>query len=62
MIMKGESREESRSKLAVLGKASLNLAELASKKETRIERKLPMTSDDGRFARDATLSVNPLII
>jgi hypothetical protein len=56
IIMKGESRE-SRSKLAVLGKASLNLAELASKMETRFERKLPMTLHDGRFAREATLSV-----
>ncbi|XP_059460248.1 uncharacterized protein LOC132189522 isoform X2 [Corylus avellana] len=55
--MKGESRE-SRGKLAVLGKASLNLAELASKKATRIERKLPMTLDNGRFATDATLSVS----
>jgi hypothetical protein len=33
--MKGESREESRSKLVFLGKASLNLAELASKKKLK---------------------------
>ncbi|XP_041019930.1 uncharacterized protein LOC121261569 isoform X1 [Juglans microcarpa x Juglans regia] len=47
---------ESRTKMAVLGKVSLNLAELmASKMETRIKRKLPMTLQDSRFAIEATL-------
>lgn len=44
--------------MGVLGKVSLNLAELASKMETRIKRKLPITLQDGGFTSEATLLVN----
>ncbi|KAG6706506.1 uncharacterized protein LOC122314827 isoform X1 [Carya illinoinensis] len=50
---------ESRTKMAVLGKVSLNLAELmTSKMETRIKRKLPITLQDSRSSIEATLLVS----
>ena len=48
------------SKLAILGKVSLNLAELASNLETQMERKLPITLRDGGLTREATLLVCPV--
>ncbi|XP_023922843.2 uncharacterized protein LOC112034262 [Quercus suber] len=57
-VLYGENTE-SRSKLSVLGKVSLNLGELASNIEThQMERKLPVTLRDGRLATDATLYVS----
>lgn len=57
-VLYGENTE-SRSKLSVLGKVSLNLGELASNIEThQKERKLPVTLRDGRLATDATLLVS----
>ncbi|XP_030951386.1 uncharacterized protein LOC115974944 isoform X1 [Quercus lobata] len=52
-------KTESRSKLSVLGKVSLNLGELASNmKSHQIERELPVTLRDGRLSTDATLLVS----
>lgn len=56
-VLYGE-RTESKSKLAILGKVSLNLAELASNLETQMERKLPITLRDGGLTREATLLVS----
>ncbi|KAM3711418.1 hypothetical protein ACJW31_01G106400 [Castanea mollissima] len=57
-VLYGENTE-SRSKLSVLGKVSLNLGELASNIKThQMERKLPVTLRDGRLATDATLLVS----
>lgn len=45
--------------MAVLGKVSLNLAELmTSKMKTRIKGKLPITLQDSRSSIEATLLVN----
>ncbi|KAK9279938.1 hypothetical protein L1049_013622 [Liquidambar formosana] len=56
-VLYGENAE-SRSKLAVVGKISLNLAELAWKMEPRIERKLPITLQVSGVAIEASLTVS----
>lgn len=54
--MKGDG-EESQTKLSVLGKASLNLPEVAATVESQVERKVPITSKVGGLGSEATLSV-----
>ncbi|KAJ9702586.1 hypothetical protein PVL29_004363 [Vitis rotundifolia] len=56
-ILHGEGREL-KAKSAVLGKVSLNLAELASKMETDIQTKLPISLQVAGVAMKATLSVS----
>lgn len=56
-VLYGES-SDCNSKLEVRGKVSLDLAELASKIETTIERKLPMTLQDGSSDSETTLLVS----
>ncbi|CAL5358951.1 unnamed protein product [Camellia sinensis] len=53
----GGKTEESKAKLAVIGKVSLNLAELASKMDSMIETKHPIQINVAGVAREATLSV-----
>lgn len=56
-ILHGEGREL-KAKSVVLGKVSLNLAELASKMETDIQTKLPISLQVAGVAMEATLSVS----
>lgn len=55
--IQGEGREL-KAKSVVLGKVSLNLAELASKMETDIQTKLPISLQVAGIAMEATLSVS----
>ncbi|XP_044472157.1 uncharacterized protein LOC123200825 [Mangifera indica] len=57
--MKGDG-EESQTKLSVLGKASLNLPEVAATVESQVERKVPITSKVGGLGSEATLSVSSI--
>ncbi|XP_059642909.1 uncharacterized protein LOC132284800 [Cornus florida] len=55
-LLYGE-KAESKAKLAVIGKVSLNLAEWASTMESGIERKIPISFRVAGVVREATLSV-----
>ncbi|GMG99000.1 hypothetical protein Nepgr_000840 [Nepenthes gracilis] len=52
-----EENEESTVKSSTIGKASVNLGELASKMEAEIERKLPIAFQLDGVAKEATLSL-----
>ncbi|KAJ0031773.1 hypothetical protein Pint_12397 [Pistacia integerrima] len=55
-VLSGDG-EESQTKLTVLGKAYLNLAEVAATMESQVERKVPITSKVGGLGSEATLLV-----
>ncbi|KAJ0091085.1 hypothetical protein Patl1_12466 [Pistacia atlantica] len=55
-VLSGDG-EESQTKLTVLGKAYLNLAEVAATMESQVERKVPITPKVGGLGSEATLLV-----
>ncbi|KAL9442982.1 hypothetical protein AB3S75_016358 [Citrus x aurantiifolia] len=58
-VLYRESAESKTNKMAIWGKASLNLAEMAADMESEVERKLPVTSKvAGAAPADATLLIS----
>lgn len=50
---------DSKAKMAVIGRVSINISEIAWKMEnSSMEQKLPLSLQIDGFARDATLTVN----
>ncbi|KAG9150519.1 hypothetical protein Leryth_010901 [Lithospermum erythrorhizon] len=56
-ILYGDEKAEQKGKLMVAGKVSVDIAEVASKMEAQVERKLPVKFHIGGFAREAILIV-----
>lgn len=48
---------ESKSKLVVIGRGSVNLAEIVNKMETQIEWKIPIKLQNAGIAREVSLTV-----
>jgi len=57
---KGENMD-AKNKKSLIGKASLDLSELASKQESTVERKLPIRSKGSVLSKEATLVVINLV-
>ncbi|KAL9300662.1 putative NT-type C2 domain-containing protein [Arabidopsis thaliana] len=56
-VFYGENMD-AKNKKSLIGKASLDLSELASKQESTVERKLPIRSKGSVLSKEATLVVN----